>query len=81
MKQKFLRIKVPDVQFDVPMPENTVMTAVAEQLATRGFLVFDQLLVTRQAILYIALYEMEVGEKPSGEIVNFTRPPEGFKPS
>ena len=79
MKQKFLRIKVPDVQFDVPMPENTVMQAVAEQLSTRGFLLFDQLLVTRQAILYIALFEAEVDEKPAGQVINFTRPPGDFK--
>lgn len=78
MKQKFLRIKVPDVQFDVPMPENTVMVAVAEQLATKGFLVFDQLWVPRSAILYICLWETEV-EQQSGQVVNFTRPPGDFK--
>ena len=77
MKQKFLRIKVPDVQFDVPMPENTVMQAVAEQLSTRGFLVFDNLWVPRQAIGYICLYEMEVEEMKN--VVNFTRPPGDFK--
>jgi hypothetical protein len=82
MKQKFLRIKTDDVQFDVPMPDNAIMVAIAESLQTKGFLVFEHLWVPRESIRYACLYDMEVEKsvEPSSGI-DFTKPPEGFKPS
>lgn len=79
MKQKFLRIKVPDVQFDVPVPPDTIMPAIAENLQTRGFLVFDMLWVPARSVIYCCLWEADVEQ--TGQVLNFTRPPEGFKPS
>lgn len=85
MKQKFLRIKTDDVSFDVPMPDNTIMPALAEHLQTKGFLIFDKLLVTRDTIKYLCLYEMDAENKQAEERPQIDLStigiPEGFKPS